>query len=172
MPRCSSGRLIVRAYDLAVALRQAGVPVVGAFHGPIERECRDLLLRGEQPLVVCVPRGMWKRPPAVYLPGIAAGRLLLCAPFPEREERITAATAERANRVAVALAAGVFIIYATPGGTTATLCAEARAWGKPVWTLADDANAALVAMGARAVGPADIPAVRDELIAAGAVLFT
>jgi hypothetical protein len=49
--RCP-GRVIVQTYDLARALRDAGVPVIGGFHSPMEKECLDFLLRGKQPVVV------------------------------------------------------------------------------------------------------------------------
>src|SRR4030042_3982174 len=48
--RCP-GRVIVQTYDLARALRDAGVPVIGGFHSPMEKECLDFLLRGKQPVL-------------------------------------------------------------------------------------------------------------------------
>jgi hypothetical protein len=53
--RCP-GRVIVQTYDLARALRDAGVPVIGGFHSPMEKECLDFLLRGKQPVVVSRPK--------------------------------------------------------------------------------------------------------------------
>ena len=41
--RCP-GDLIIRTYDLARAMRDAGVPVIGGFQTPMERECLRLLL--------------------------------------------------------------------------------------------------------------------------------
>ena len=43
-----SGSVILRTYDLAQALRNAGVPVIGGFHSPMEKECLEVLLRGQQ----------------------------------------------------------------------------------------------------------------------------
>jgi predicted AAA+ superfamily ATPase len=40
----------------ALALREAGIPVIGGFHAPMEKECLDLLLRGTQPVVICPAR--------------------------------------------------------------------------------------------------------------------
>ncbi|MBI3992506.1 MAG: hypothetical protein HY342_04475 [Candidatus Lambdaproteobacteria bacterium] len=48
------GDAILITYDLARALRDSGVAVVGGFHSPMEQECLRLLLRGTQPVVVCV----------------------------------------------------------------------------------------------------------------------
>src|SRR5919197_4693895 len=42
------GTLILQTYDLARALRDAGVTVIGGFHSPMEKECLALLLRGAQ----------------------------------------------------------------------------------------------------------------------------
>src|SRR5262245_62124899 len=50
--RCP-GNIILRTYDLALALGEAGVPVIGGFHTPIEKECLEVLLRGQQPVVIC-----------------------------------------------------------------------------------------------------------------------
>ena len=55
--RCP-GELILKTYDLARAMRDAGVPIIAGFQTPMERECLRLLLRGEQPVVVCPARGI------------------------------------------------------------------------------------------------------------------
>ena len=47
------GNLILQTYDLARALRDAGIAVIGGFHSPMEKECLELLLRGRQPVVIC-----------------------------------------------------------------------------------------------------------------------
>ena len=30
-----------------------GVPMIGGFHTPMEQECLEVLLRGQQPVVIC-----------------------------------------------------------------------------------------------------------------------
>ena len=55
--RCP-GDLILKTYDVARAMRDVDVPVVGGFQTPMERECLRLLLRGKQPIVVCPARGI------------------------------------------------------------------------------------------------------------------
>src|SRR5687767_1298859 len=55
--RCP-GTIILRTYDLALALREAGVSVLGGFHSPMEQECLDVLLRGSQPVVLCPARNI------------------------------------------------------------------------------------------------------------------
>lgn len=55
--RCP-GQVILAVYDLARALRDAAIPVIGGFHTPMEKECLDLLLRGTQPVVMCPARSI------------------------------------------------------------------------------------------------------------------
>ena len=43
--RCP-GDLSLKTYDLARAMRDAGVPVIGGFQTPMEKECLRLLLQG------------------------------------------------------------------------------------------------------------------------------
>ena len=57
--RCP-GDLILKTYDLARAMRDAGISVIGGFQTPMEKECLRLLLRGSQPVVYCPARGIEK----------------------------------------------------------------------------------------------------------------
>src|SRR5437867_2686737 len=43
------GDVILRIYDLVRALRDAGIPIIGGFHSPMEKECLTLLVRGTEP---------------------------------------------------------------------------------------------------------------------------
>lgn len=147
------GRLILQSYDLAQALQQAGIAVIGGFHSPIEKEVLTILLRGQQPLIICPARSLaglrlrseWKQP-------LHQGRLLLLSPFPASCRRATAATAHERNRLVGALAERIFVTYATPGGKMETLCREFIGGGKRVYTFESEATAGLIEMGARAVG--------------------
>src|SRR2546427_1298866 len=88
------GNLILQTYDLARALRDAGIPVIGGFHSPMEKECLALLLRGTQPVVVCPARGIENiRLPAAWKHPLAEGRLLILSPFERKHRRATAGLA-------------------------------------------------------------------------------
>ncbi|MGH2486381.1 MAG: DNA-processing protein DprA [Ktedonobacterales bacterium] len=145
--RCP-GAIILKAYDLAVALRDNGVPVAGGFHSPMERECLRVLLRGAQPVIVCPARGVeGMRVPAAWRTPIEQGRLLIVSPF-QRGRRATQALAVERNRFVAALAAAVFVAHATPGGKTEALCREVVTWGKPLYTFDTPDNDNLLALGA------------------------
>lgn len=147
--RCP-GNLILKTYDLAVELRDAHIPVIGGFHTPMERECLRILLRGKQPVIICLARALGKRQilPAYQQP-LAQARLLLISPFDAKQKRITAVTSAYRNRVVAALAARVFVAYAVPSGKTEQFCHEIADWRKPLFTFDDNANANLSALGAQ-----------------------
>ena len=165
---CSSrcpGDLILKAYDAAVALRDAGIAVIGGFHTPIEKDCLEILLRGEQPVVVCPARGIGRmRRPQAWKSPIADGRLLLVSPFDDTKRRVTAKLAAERNRFVVDQASAVLIVHAAPGGQTESLARHAIAQEKPVLALASPHNAHLDALGARSVDVTDlVKAVRSVL---------
>ncbi len=85
--RCP-GDLTLKTYDIARAMRDAGVPVIGGFQTPMEKECLRLLLRGSQPVVVCPAHGIDSmRVPRDWSSALEEGWLLLLSPFPYLDEQ-------------------------------------------------------------------------------------
>ena len=151
--RCP-GDLILKTYDLARAMRDAGIPVVGGFQTPMEQECLRLLLRGAQPVVVCPARSIDNmRIPRDWRPALDDGRLLVLSPFPATVRRPTTEVAAQRNDVVAQLAHRVFIVHAAPGGNTEAFARKLVASGKPLLTLNSPANENLVGMGAEVVRP-------------------
>ena len=149
--RCP-GDLILKTYDLARAMRDAGVPVRGGFQTPMERECLRLLLRGEQPVVICPARGIDNmRIPRDWHPALDEGRLIVLSPFPTTARRPTAELAAQRNCFVAELAQRVFIAHAAPGSKTEAFARKLIESGKPLLTLDSPANENLVVMGSRTV---------------------
>lgn len=160
--RCP-GDVILRLYDAARNLRDAGVPIIGGFHTPMEKECLDLLLRGTQPVVICTARSLHRmRIPAVWKPAILAGRLLLVSPFVERHRRITAELAALRNRFVADIAAAIFVAHATPGSKTEGFCRDLLNAGRRIHTFDLPGNAGLVALGAQALAPEEVASAFSE----------
>ena len=150
--RCP-GRLILQTYDLAQALRAAGVTVISGFHSPMEKECLNLLLRGSQPVIVCPARGIEEmRVPSDWRMSLDRGRLLIVSPFSKGPKRVDASLASRRNEVVAALAEEVFISFAVPGGSMESLARKVLAGSKPVLTFQAEENRSLIALGATTVG--------------------
>ena len=148
------GTLILQTYDLACALRNAGVTVISGFHSPMEKECLALLLRGTQPVIVCPARSIERmRVPTGWKAPLAEGRLLLLSPFGEKLRRVTTTLAQKRNEFVAALADAVFVAHAAPGSKMEQFCHDMLTLGKPLLTLESDENASLIARGARSVQP-------------------
>jgi predicted Rossmann fold nucleotide-binding protein DprA/Smf involved in DNA uptake len=148
------GSLILQTYDLAQELRQSKATVIGGFHSPIERECLTILLRSLSPIVVCPARGIENmRMPSEYKKPLAEGRLLLLSPFPAKQRRVTTRMALYRNQLVAALADQILVSYAEPGGKMEDLCRKVLDWDKQLLALENDANANLIAMGAKPVTP-------------------
>lgn len=147
------GNVILKTYDLARTLRDAGITVISGFHSPMERECLDLLLRGKQPVIVCAARRLTSsRLLAKFAIPVKEGRLLFLSPFGPKVRRITAETAAARNEVVAALADRVFVPYAGGASKTEALCRKVLEWGKPLLTFDSNENNSLIALGAMPCG--------------------
>jgi predicted Rossmann fold nucleotide-binding protein DprA/Smf involved in DNA uptake len=123
------GDAILRAHDAAVQMRDEGVTVISGFHSPIEKECLRILLRGKQPIIICVARAMETiRLPSSWRTALDAGRLLIVSQFEKRPPRPTAESAQQRNELVAALADEVLIIHATPSGQIEQIARLADRW--------------------------------------------
>ena len=129
--RCP-GDAILGAYDSARKLRDESVTVVSGFHSPVEKECLRILLRGKQPIIICLARALEKiRLPADWRSAVDAGRLLLVSPFEKRPRRPTTESAQRRNEIVAVLSDEVLIIHAEPGGSIEHITRLVDRWNIP-----------------------------------------
>jgi len=151
--QCSSA-IILQTYELAYALRDAGVTVISGFHSPMEKECLNILLGGTQPVIICPARSIERlRLPADWKAALVQGRLLLLSSFAEKQRRATTSRAQTRNEIVAALADVLLTAHAVSGGKTERFCRDVLAWGKPLLALECDENAGLFALGATPVRP-------------------
>lgn len=126
------GDAILRAYETVQKLRDDGVTIIGGFHSPIEKDCLEILLRGKQPIIICLARAMENiRLPAAWRAGIDAGRLLIVSPFEKRSPRPTVESAVQRNELVAALADEVLIIHAARGRAIERISELINRWGVP-----------------------------------------
>ena len=155
--RCP-GRIIVQTYDLARALRDAGIPLIGGFHSPMEKECLDFLLRGKQPVVVCPARGIANiRMPSAWRKACDEGRLLILSSFPPKHGRMSALLAEKRNRFVSLLADQFFVPHAAPGSKTEQLCKDLINARKQVYTFESEKESVIARAGS-------VPITVDHLV--------
>jgi len=144
------GSIVIQTFDATRALRDAGVVVVGGFHSPMEQECLDILLRGQQPVILCAAKGLaGLRIGRQARRAVQEGRLLALSPFAKSVRRTTAAQAVQRNSLVAALAHAAWAPYAAPGGKTETLCRKIIAIRQSLFTVDAPENANLLALGAK-----------------------
>ena len=124
------GATILKAFDQAAAWRDAGVCAISGFHSPLEQQCLDILLRGKQPIVWVLARGIVTlRLPKPQRAALDDSRLTIVSPFPASETRTNADLARQRNRVVAALAAEMVFAHISPGGSLERLAGEVVQWG-------------------------------------------
>ena len=83
--------MVLRCYDWAVMMRDAGRCVVSGFSSRLERDVWDFLVSGNQPIILVLARGMYRRVPTSLEPLLTSGRLLVISTtLSPRQSRATA----------------------------------------------------------------------------------
>lgn len=112
---------VLKCYDWAVAQREAGKCVISGFHSQIEKDVLHYLLKGHQPIILAMARGLKEKlEPEIEKP-LAQGRLLIITPFVKTIKRVTEQTAEIRNKMMIELADNITAGYASEGGKLETL---------------------------------------------------
>lgn len=151
------GSIVIKTFDAIRELRDAGVTVAGGFHSPMEMECLDFLMRGQQPVIVVAAKGLVQpRLPEPWQIAINADRLLLVSPFANDVRRTTKANAQVRNECVANLADAILIPHASSGGKAESLARSVLHRGKTLYTFDGEENRELIEWGAR---PFDLEAV-------------
>ena len=110
---------VLKCYDWAIQMREAGRCVISGFHSPIEQDVLHYLLKGKQPVIMALARGVktsWE--PSIQK-ALEEGRLLIITPFGEGVKRASADTAAVRNDLMIQLADDIVGGYAAPDGMLA-----------------------------------------------------
>lgn len=108
--------IVLNSYDWAKEQRKQGTCVVCGNHSQIEKDVFDILLKGNQPLILVLARGMKSQWSSPIMSALNNGRLLVVSPFEKSVKRVTRATAEFRNKYMIELAQKVHAAYAANGG--------------------------------------------------------
>lgn len=108
--------IILKTYDWAIEQRDKGTCVVSGFHSKIEKDVFDILVKGTQPIILILARGMMKRWDKQIIKLVNERRLLIISPFSEKVKRPTKNTALKRNKVISEISDQIFIPYAKEGG--------------------------------------------------------
>ena len=111
-----SASAVLKCYDWAIEQREKGVCVISGFHSQIEKDVLHYLLKGQQPIILVLARGLIEKLEPEFEKPLEQGRLLIISPFEKSIKRVTEQTAEIRNKMMVELADNITIGYARAGG--------------------------------------------------------
>lgn len=107
---------VLKCYDWAIKMRNEGKCVISGFHSPLEKDLFSILIKGKQPVIISLARGLkQKLEPELQQP-MDDGRLLVITPFDETVKRVTEKTATVRNRMMIELTDEVVVGFASEGG--------------------------------------------------------
>jgi len=116
--------VVLKCYDWAIEQRESGVCVVSGFHSQIEKDVLHYLLKGKQPIIIALARGLKEKVEPEFEKPLDQGRLLIITPFDKRAKRVTEQTAETRNKLMTELAGNITVGYSSPGGQLEKLLNE------------------------------------------------
>jgi len=90
--------VVLKSYDWAIEQRDKGNCVISGFHSQIEKDVLHFLLKGKQPIIMVLARGMQKRFKPELKQAVKENRLLIVTPFEKTVIRPTTKTAIIRNR--------------------------------------------------------------------------
>jgi hypothetical protein len=125
---------VLKCYDWAIEKREAGKCVISGFHSRLEKDVLYYLLKGSQPIIVTLARGLKKRLEPEFKKSIDQGRMLIITPFDKDIKRVTAQTAYVRNQLMFQLADDIVIGYVNPNGTLQKIIKE-TVNKKAIWLL-------------------------------------
>lgn len=107
---------VLKCYDWAIAQREAGTCIISGFHSTIEKDVLQYLLKGKQPIIVALARGLKQQTEPVFKKAMEEGRLLFVTPFKADITRVTSKTALTRNQLMIELADEITVGYTSTGG--------------------------------------------------------
>ena len=108
--------IVLKCYDWAIAQRKQGNCIISGFHSKIEKDVLHYLLKGNQPIIVVMARGLKQRLEPEFKSELKKGRLLIISPFEKEVKRITTKTAVIRNQLMIDLAENVAVGFISKGG--------------------------------------------------------
>lgn len=109
--------IILKTYDWAIEQRDKGVCVVSGFHSKIEKDVFEILVKGKQPIILVLARGMMKRFDNDIQELLNSNRLLIISPFGNNLIRPTIKTAMKRNEFIAEISDKLFIPFAFENGS-------------------------------------------------------
>jgi predicted Rossmann fold nucleotide-binding protein DprA/Smf involved in DNA uptake len=108
--------IVLKCYDWAIAQREQGNCIISGFHSKIEKDVLHYLLKGDQPIIIAMARGLKQRIEPEFKQSLQKGRILIISPFEKEVKRITTKTALIRNQLMIELADKIIVGFISKGG--------------------------------------------------------
>ncbi len=108
--------VILKSYDWAIEQRDNGICVVSGFHSQIEKDVLHYLLKGTQPIIFGLTRGLKKKYTPEIQNAIDDGRLLVVTPFEKNVIRVNKKNAVKRNKFIFHFVDSVVVAHANRDG--------------------------------------------------------
>jgi hypothetical protein len=138
--------LILKTYDWALQQREVGNCVMSGFHSKIEQDVFHFLLKGSQPIILVLGRGLKQKYPVAITEAIEQNRLLILSPFNKNIIRVNKETSLKRNEFIFNEADEVFVPFAVKGGGLESLINSYKEKSK-IYTIDCDENRHLISLG-------------------------
>lgn len=118
--------IVLKCYDWAIEQREKGNCVISGFHSQIEIDVLHYLLKGDQPIILALARGLKKSIEPEFKEALEKERLLIVTPFGKEVTRITSKNAMIRNELMISLAENISIGYANKNGNIEKLISQTK----------------------------------------------
>lgn len=108
--------IVLKCYDWAIEQRNQGICVISGFHSQIEKDVFHYLLKGKQPIIIAMARGLKLRIEPEIEQALAKGRILIISPFEKEVKRITTKTSITRNQLMIELADNITVGFVSEEG--------------------------------------------------------
>ena len=112
---------VLKCYDWAIEQREQDNCVISGFHSQLEKDVLHYLLKGSQPIILVLARGLKEKSEPEFVKPIEQGRLLIITPFDKTIKRVTEHSAQIRNKLMVDIADQITVGYASKGGNIEAL---------------------------------------------------
>lgn len=120
---------VLKCYDWAIAQREAGRCVISGFHSQMEKDVLHYLLKGTQPIILALARGLKQRLEPELQQPLEQGRLLIITPFDSSVKWVTSENATIRNQMMIEMADKIVVGYSSPSGLLDTILANSDGKG-------------------------------------------
>ncbi|MDE0470699.1 MAG: hypothetical protein OXH57_02065 [Ekhidna sp.] len=108
--------IVLKSYDWAKKQREQGNCIVCGNHSQIEKDVFEMLLKGNQPLILVLARGIKSRWESAVEEAAKTDRLLVISPFEKEIRRVTREYARIRNQKIIEISDDLVVGYASEGG--------------------------------------------------------